>query len=83
MRAVWGCAVAALTFEKLTALARYRDATERQQSCAGATAPSFICASCRRSRLQAGRKKVCKGVYRCAECQSVRDEKVAQEVRSA
>ena len=68
MRAVWGCAVAALTFEKLTALARYRDATERQQSCAGATAPSFICASCRRSRLQAGRKKVCKGVYRCAEC---------------
>ena len=78
MRAVWGCAVAALTFEKLTALARYRDATERQQSCAGATAPSFICASCRRSRLQAGRKKVCKGVYRCAECHQALEQRGRQ-----
>ena len=70
--------MAALTFEKLTALARYRDATERQRSCAGATAPSFICASCRRSRLQAGRKKVCKGVYRCAACHQALEQRKAR-----
>jgi hypothetical protein len=75
--------MASLTFARDTGLDRYREATERQKSCAGATVFSFICRTCGQDKKIAGRKQFVKGTtkfgYVCAECHALREARKAKE----
>ncbi len=60
-------------FAQTSAINRYRRTTAKHASCAGITAPAFVCVCCKQPRAVAGRRQAVKGTsrfgYVCAGCQ--------------